>query len=86
MSIIDDGGGRRVRMSHLAIVGSHKVNGVAQLHSDIMRKYVFRDFAQMYPGPLHQRDQRHRRAALAQAIESRAFRAAHATFGPGVGK
>jgi starch phosphorylase len=36
-------------MSHLAIVGSHKVNGVAQLHSDIMRKYVFRDFAQMYP-------------------------------------
>jgi len=49
LSIIDDGGGRRVRMSHLAIVGSHKVNGVAQLHSDIMRKYVFRDFAQMYP-------------------------------------
>src|SRR6202000_3263151 len=36
MSIIDDGGDRRVRMSHLAIVGSHKVNGVAQLHSDIM--------------------------------------------------
>ncbi len=49
LSIIDDGGGRRVRMSHLAIVGSHKVNGVAQLHSDIMRKQVFRDFAQMYP-------------------------------------
>ncbi len=49
LSIIDDGGGRRVRMSHLAIVGSHKVNGVAQLHSDIMRKHVFRDFAQMYP-------------------------------------
>jgi glycogen phosphorylase len=49
MSIIDDGGDRRVRMSHLAIVGSHKVNGVAQLHSDIMRKHVFRDFAQMYP-------------------------------------
>ena len=49
LSIIDDGGDRRVRMSHLAIVGSHKVNGVAQLHSDIMRKYVFHDFAQMYP-------------------------------------
>ena len=40
---------RRVRMSHLAIVGSHKVNGVAQLHSDIMRKHVFRDFARLYP-------------------------------------
>jgi len=49
LSIIDDGGDRRVRMSHLAIVGSHKVNGVAQLHSDIMRKYVFHGFAQMYP-------------------------------------
>src|SRR5580698_3586466 len=49
LSIIDDGGDRRVRMAHLAIVGSHKVNGVAQLHSDIMRKHVFRDFAQMYP-------------------------------------
>ena len=49
LSIIDDGGDRRVRMSHLAIVGSHKVNGVAQLHSDIMRKHVFREFAEMYP-------------------------------------
>ncbi|HEX3915369.1 MAG TPA: glycogen/starch/alpha-glucan phosphorylase [Steroidobacteraceae bacterium] len=49
MSIIDDGGDRRVRMAHLAIVGSHKVNGVAQLHSDIMRKHVFRDFSQTYP-------------------------------------
>jgi starch phosphorylase len=49
LSIIDDGGDRRVRMAHLAIIGSHRVNGVAQLHSDIMRKYVFRDFAQMYP-------------------------------------
>jgi starch phosphorylase len=49
LSIIDDGGDRRVRMSHLAIVGSHKINGVAQLHSDIMRKHVFREFSEMYP-------------------------------------
>ncbi|HEX3951617.1 MAG TPA: glycogen/starch/alpha-glucan phosphorylase [Steroidobacteraceae bacterium] len=49
LSIIDDGSDRRVRMAHLAIVGCHKVNGVAQLHSDIMRKYVFHDFAQMFP-------------------------------------
>jgi glycogen phosphorylase len=49
MSIIDDGGDRRVRMAHLAIVGSHKINGVAQLHSDLMRKHVFSGFAQMYP-------------------------------------
>jgi glycogen phosphorylase len=49
MSIIDDGSDRRVRMAHLAIVGSHKVNGVAQLHSDLMRRHVFHGFAEMYP-------------------------------------
>jgi starch phosphorylase len=49
LSIIDDEGERRVRMAHLAIVGSHRVNGVAQLHSDLMRKHVFSDFAGLYP-------------------------------------
>ncbi len=49
MSIIDDGGDRRVRMAHLAIVGSRRVNGVAQLHSDLMRKHVFREFSDLYP-------------------------------------
>src|ERR1700723_4755844 len=36
-------------MAHLAVVGSYRVNGVAQLHSDIMRNHVFSGFAQMYP-------------------------------------
>jgi starch phosphorylase len=49
LSIIDDGGDRRVRMAHLAIIGSHRVNGVAQLHSDLMRKQVFSGFAELYP-------------------------------------
>jgi glycogen phosphorylase len=49
LSIIDDDGDRRVRMSHLAIIGSHRVNGVAQLHSDLMRKQVFSGFADLYP-------------------------------------
>jgi glycogen phosphorylase len=49
LSIIDDGGDRRVRMAHLAIVGSHRVNGVAQLHSDLMRKQVFSGFDDLYP-------------------------------------
>jgi glycogen phosphorylase len=49
LSIIDDGGDRRVRMAHLAIVGCHKINGVAQLHSELMRRHVFHGFAEMYP-------------------------------------
>lgn len=43
-------GGRTVRMANLAIVGSHSVNGVAQLHTDILTSRVFRDFAEMFPG------------------------------------
>ena len=49
LSIIDDGGDRRVRMAHLAVIGSHRVNGVAQLHSDLMRQQVFSGFADLYP-------------------------------------
>lgn len=49
ISIIDEDHGKRVRMSHLAIVGSHKVNGVAELHSKLMQSTIFRDFARLYP-------------------------------------
>jgi starch phosphorylase len=49
MSIIDERGERRVRMAHLATVGSHAVNGVAQLHSDLLRQTVLRDFAEISP-------------------------------------
>ena len=44
-----EGGERRVRMAHLAVIGSHHVNGVAQLHTELMRKSVFRGFAELYP-------------------------------------
>lgn len=49
MSIIQDG---RVRMAHLAFVGSHKVNGVAQLHTNILKNSVFKDFDQLFPDHL----------------------------------
>jgi len=49
LSIIAESYGRRVRMSHLAVVGSHKVNGVAKLHSELMQKTIFSGFARMYP-------------------------------------
>ena len=50
LSLIAEGDRKQVRMAHLAIVGSHKVNGVAQLHSDILRNRLFRDFDEFYPG------------------------------------
>jgi glycogen phosphorylase len=49
LSIIGENHGRRVRMAHLAVVGSHKVNGVAKLHSELMQKTIFSGFAQMLP-------------------------------------
>ncbi len=52
MSIIDETHGRRVRMAHLAIVGSHCVNGVAQIHSGLMKTTIFSDFDRYYPGKL----------------------------------
>ncbi len=52
MSIIDETHGRRVRMAYLAIVGSHHVNGVARLHSELMKTTIFSDFDRYYPDKL----------------------------------
>ena len=49
MSIIEEGAEQRVRMANLAIVGSHSVNGVAALHTQILKETVFPDFVEMYP-------------------------------------
>ncbi len=49
MSLIDESHGRQVRMAHLAVVASHTVNGVAKLHSELMKKTIFTDFAELYP-------------------------------------
>jgi starch phosphorylase len=50
VSIIDESHGRRVRMGNLAFVGSHKVNGVSALHSDLMKETVFHDLNILFPG------------------------------------
>ncbi|MDB5661885.1 MAG: glycogen/starch/alpha-glucan phosphorylase [Sphingomonas bacterium] len=50
LSIIDEDRGRTVRMGTLSFVGSHKVNGVSALHSQLMRETVFRDLDALYPG------------------------------------
>ncbi|MDB5931312.1 MAG: glycogen/starch/alpha-glucan phosphorylase [Polaromonas sp.] len=49
LSLIDEHGERRVRMAHLSIVGSHKVNGVSALHSDLLVQTIFADFADIWP-------------------------------------
>jgi starch phosphorylase len=49
LSLIDEHGGRRVRMGHLAFVGSKRVNGVSGLHGQLMRETVFKDLNQLYP-------------------------------------
>jgi starch phosphorylase len=49
LSLIDEHGGRRVRMGHLAFVGSKRVNGVSGLHGQLMRETVFHDLNQLYP-------------------------------------
>ncbi|MES1195638.1 MAG: glycogen/starch/alpha-glucan phosphorylase [Steroidobacter sp.] len=49
MSLIEENHERRVRMAYLSVVGSHQVNGVAKLHSQLMRETIFRDFAELWP-------------------------------------
>ncbi len=50
VSLIDEHGERRVRMGTLAFLGSHKVNGVSVLHTELMRRTVFRSLHELYPG------------------------------------
>ncbi|KEO75725.1 maltodextrin phosphorylase [Anditalea andensis] len=49
MALIDHSGEGSIRMAHLATVGSHKVNGVSALHSELLKKHVLYDFAQLWP-------------------------------------
>ena len=53
MSLIDEGGERAVRMANLCIVGTSSVNGVAELHTKILRESLFRDFYELWPEKFH---------------------------------
>jgi starch phosphorylase len=50
MSLIEEGGVQMIRMANLAVVGSHSVNGVAALHTELLKKHLFADFDAFYPG------------------------------------
>jgi glycogen phosphorylase len=49
MSIVEEGTVRKIRMANLAIVGSHSTNGVAAIHSELLRTITVKDFAEMFP-------------------------------------
>jgi starch phosphorylase len=49
VSIVDETGERYIRMAHLVAIGSRKINGVAELHSELLKRDVMRDFAEIYP-------------------------------------
>jgi starch phosphorylase len=53
VSLIDEKSGRRVRMGQLAFVGSHSINGVSAMHSDLMKETVFHDLNHLYPGRIN---------------------------------
>ncbi len=53
ISLVQEGGERRVRMGNLAFAGSHSVNGVSALHTDLMKQTVFADLHKLYPGRIN---------------------------------
>jgi starch phosphorylase len=52
VSLVDEDNERRIRMAHLAVVGSRKVNGVSKIHTALMRRTTFADFAALYPAKI----------------------------------
>lgn len=53
MSIVEEDGEKRINMAHLSIVGTHAINGVSQIHSDLLKTRTFRNFYEMFPERFH---------------------------------
>jgi starch phosphorylase len=49
VSLVDENGEKRFRMAHLAVVASHRVNGVSHLHTELLKRHVFPDFVELWP-------------------------------------
>lgn len=49
LSIVEESNPKQIRMANLSIIGSHKVNGVAALHTELLKKYLFKDFYELNP-------------------------------------
>ncbi len=70
MSLIAEDGVKRVRMAHLAVVGSHTVNGVSELHTRLLKESLLRDFDDTVPEKVSEQNQWHHPAALAAQSQS----------------
>ena len=75
LSIIEEGPVKRVRMANLACVGSSAINGVAELHTELLQKTVLSDFYALWPDKVQQQDQWSHPAPLSAPIQSAAFSA-----------
>ena len=73
VSIIEEGPQRKVRMANLACVGSRAVNGVAELHTAIIKQRVFEDFHRIWPTKISQQNQRHHSSPVDERGERSAF-------------
>jgi starch phosphorylase len=52
MSLVEEGDEKKIRMAFLSIVCSHTVNGVAAIHSDLLKKTIFKEFDELYPNKI----------------------------------
>ena len=70
VSLIEEGTAKKVRMANLAVVGSHSTNGVAAIHSDLLRKTTLKDLAEIYPERFNNKTNGSHAPALAATVQS----------------
>ena len=80
VSLIEEGPQRNVRMANLAMVGSHSTNGVAAIHSELLRTMTVKDLAEMYPDRFNNKTNGVTPTALAAACQSRTFQRYHGSY------
>ena len=85
LSLINEEGEKFVRMAHLAALGSHAINGVAALHTELLKTHVLERFLRADAGEIQQQDQRRDAAALDGAEQSAAGATAECAAGRGLG-
>ena len=83
VSAIEDGAVKQVRMAHLAIIGSHSVNGVSKLHSDLVKSHLVPDFADLWPDKFNNKTNGVHAEEMGSIGKSRPIRIDHRNNRPG---